>query len=216
MALAFKNNASVIFDINNEYITMPRDTVSQTNQAGNGWTGTSTRATTNDNLKSLRDPLNKLVYEMHQYHDDGPGSTDACQSSTVGIERVKGATAWLRANGKKGIIGETASGDNPTCLGAVIGLLDHLKAKSDVWKGVIWWSAGPGWASDYNANFEPPSGLSHSYYNALLKSYLRGAQSRPASSAVAAQGCTTTASNSHAASASFRYLGRVNPAHSWR
>jgi endoglucanase len=138
---------------------------------GNSYSGAWTWASVNDNLKALTDPQNMIVYEMHQYLDsDGSGTSTACVSSTIGAERVASATAWLKANGKVGIIGEFAGGANSQCLTAVKGLLDHLKANSNVWMGALWWSAGPWWG-DYLYGFEPPSGVGYQYYDATLKTY---------------------------------------------
>lgn len=140
---------------------------------GNSWTGAWTWNTTNDNLKGLKDPNNKLVYEMHQYLDsDGSGTSGTCVSSTIGVDRVVGATNWLRANGKLGVLGEFAGGPNSQCLSAVTGLLDHLKANSDVWQGAMWWAAGPWWPASTYSSFEPPSGTAYQYYDSLLKKYV--------------------------------------------
>ncbi|KAK1991669.1 cellulase [Colletotrichum falcatum] len=187
-ATLFKNNDHVIFDTNNEYNTMDQTLVLNLNQAaingiraagatqyifveGNAWSGAWSWVTTNDNMKALTDPLNKIVYEMHQYLDsDSSGTSPDCVSSTIGVERVQSATNWLRQNGKVGIIGEFAGGANSQCQAAVKGMLDYLKANSDVWTGAIWWAAGPWWG-DYMYSFEPPSGTGYQYYNSLLKSY---------------------------------------------
>lgn len=73
---------------------------------------------------------------MHQYLDtDGSGTHEECVSGTIGAERVAAATAWLKANNKKGIIGETAGGSNAQCITAIKGLLQHLEDNSDVWTG---------------------------------------------------------------------------------
>ncbi|KAI0395689.1 carbohydrate-binding module family 1 [Xylariaceae sp. FL0594] len=189
LATAFKSNDRVIFDTNNEYHDMDQTLVFNLNQAaidairgagatsqyifaeGNSWSGAHSWVATNDNLKALRDPAGKLVYEMHQYLDsDNSGTSDVCVSATIGAERVQSATQWLRQNGKKGIIGEFAGGANSQCESAVRGLLEHLKANSDVWQGALWWAAGPWWA-DYIYSFEPPSGTAYKYYNNILKSY---------------------------------------------
>ncbi|KAK3382747.1 putative cellulase precursor [Lasiosphaeria ovina] len=189
IAKQFASNSKVIFDTNNEYHDMDQNLVLNLNQAaingiraagatsqyifveGNSWSGAWTWNTTNTNLVALSDPQNKIVYEMHQYLDsDGSGTSTACVSTTIGVERVVGATAWLRANGKQGIIGEFAGGANSACQTAVKGLLDHLKANSDVWTGALWWAAGPWWG-DYIYGFEPPSGTGYTYYNSLLKTY---------------------------------------------
>ncbi|KAK4098787.1 glycoside hydrolase family 5 protein [Parathielavia hyrcaniae] len=186
----FKSNSLVVFDTNNEYHDMDQQLVFNLNQAainairavgatsqyifveGNSWSGAWTWAQTNDNLKGLTDPQNKLIYQMHQYLDsDGSGTNPACVSSTIGVQRVQSATNWLRANGKIGMLGEFAGGPNSVCKQAVEGLLEHLKANSDVWHGAAWWAAGPWWG-DYMFSFEPPSGTGYTNYNSMLKQYV--------------------------------------------
>lgn len=92
-------------------------------------------------------------------------------NAQIGAQRVVGATAWLRANNKKGILGEFAGGPNDVCKQAVRGLLDHLKANSDVWQGALWWAGGPWWG-DYMFSFEPPSGTGYVNYNNILREYI--------------------------------------------
>lgn len=164
LAKPFSNNGLVIFDTNNEYHDMDQDLVLKLNQAaingirgagakeqtifveGNSYSGAWTWATVNDNLKNLKDPSNKLVYEMHQYLDsDGSGTSDQCVSGTIGQERIQDATAWLKSNGKKGILGETAGGANSQCKQAIVGMLDYMKENSGQWLGFAWWGGGPWW-----------------------------------------------------------------------
>lgn len=95
-------------------------------------------------MGKLTDPSNKIVYEMHQYLDtDGSGTSTACVSSTIGKERLQAATQWLKANGKKGILGETAGGSNAQCIAALQGMLGYMGENTDVWTGWLWWGAGP-------------------------------------------------------------------------
>jgi endoglucanase len=171
VAEQFASNSRVVFDTNNEYNTMDQTLVLNLNQAaingiraagatsqyifveGNQWSGAWSWNTTNTNMVALTDPQNKLVYEMHQYLDaDSSGTNAACVSAEIGVQRVVGATSWLRANGKVGVIGEFAGGPNAQCQAAVTNLLEHLKANSDVWTGAIWWAGGPWWA-DYMFSF---------------------------------------------------------------
>ncbi|KAL2258333.1 hypothetical protein VTK26DRAFT_8389 [Humicola hyalothermophila] len=185
----FGGNARVVFDTNNEYHDMDQDLVLQLNQAaidgvrgagateqwifveGNSWTGAWTWNVTNDNLKALSDPQDRIVYEMHQYLDsDGSGTHEECVSAQIGAQRVVGATEWLRENGKVGVLGEFGGGANDVCSGAIEGLLQHLQENSDVWAGALWWAAGPWWG-DYFMSFEPPSGIAYTYYNSLLKQF---------------------------------------------
>ncbi|KAI0602457.1 endoglucanase [Biscogniauxia sp. FL1348] len=190
LATPFKDNELVVFDTNNEYHDMDQTLVLQLNQAaidairgagatsqpilveGNSYSGAWTWNTTNDNLKGLTDPADLLIYEMHQYLDtDGSGTHEACVSSDIGVQRVVGATEWLKANGKVGILGEFAGGANDACKTAVTGLLDHLSENSDVWQGALWWAAGPWWG-DYMYSYEPPSGTGYTNYNSILTKYV--------------------------------------------
>lgn len=191
LADVYKSNNKVIFDTNNEFHDMDQTLVLNLNQAainsirkagateqyimveGNSYTGAWTWNTTNDNLKDLTDSVaDRLVYQMHQYLDsDGSGTSATCVSTDIGVQRVVGATEWLRANGKTGFLGEFAGGANEVCREALTGLLEHLKANTDVWSGATWWSAGPWWG-DYMYSSEPPSGTAYVYYNSLLKEYV--------------------------------------------
>jgi endoglucanase len=56
-------------------------------------------------MGALTDPSNLIVYQMHQYLDsDGSGTHAECVSSTIGAERIKAATEWLRTNKKIGYV----------------------------------------------------------------------------------------------------------------
>ena len=167
---------SLVFNLNQAGINGVRN-AGATSQyifaEGNQWTGASTWNVTNDSLKALVDPYGKLIFEMHQYlNSDGSGAGSDCVSTTVGVDRVIGATEWLRENNKLGVLGEFAGGPNSVCMAAVTGLLNHLQANSDVWLGAIWWSAGPWWPAGTYGDFEPPSGEGYLYYDTLLKQYL--------------------------------------------
>lgn len=139
---------------------------------GNSYSGAWTWEDVNDNLSSLTDSENLIVYEMHQYLDsDGSGTSETCVSTTIGQERVESATSWLQTNGKLGIIGEFAGGANSDCLTAITGMLDYMQENSDVWLGALWWGGGPWWGT-YIYSFEPPSGTAYTYYDSLLATYV--------------------------------------------
>lgn len=98
---------------------------------------------------------------MHQYLDsDGSGTSATCVSSTIGSSRLAAATAWLKSNGKKGILGEFAGGSNSVCESAVTDMLKYMGANNDVWQGGLWWGGGPWWGS-YIFSMEPPSGIAY-------------------------------------------------------
>ncbi|CAG8898123.1 unnamed protein product [Penicillium egyptiacum] len=187
----FASNELVIFDTNNEYHDMDQDLVLKLNQAaingireagatsqyifveGNSWTGAWTWVDVNDNMKDLTDPQDKIVYEMHQYLDsDGSGKSETCVSTTIGKERVTKATQWLKDNKKVGVIGEFAGGVNDNCKAAITGMLDYMGDNSDVWRGALWWAAGPWWA-DYIFSIEPPNGVAYTGMLSTLEPYLQ-------------------------------------------
>ncbi|GAM87099.1 hypothetical protein ANO11243_051200 [Dothideomycetidae sp. 11243] len=183
LATNFASNSKVIFDVDNEFHDMPGSLVASLNQAaingiraagatsqyitpeGNAYTGAWTWTTATDStgqsnadtMGALTDPENKLIYQMHQYLDsDGSGTSASCVSSTIMADRLVDATQWLRANGKKGMIGEFAGGADPTCLAALSGGVEYLVANSDVWMGASLWAAGPWWkGSSTPFDFEP-------------------------------------------------------------
>ena len=102
---------------------------------------------------------------------DGSGTSATCVSSDVGVQRIEGATAWLRQNGKLGFLGEYAGGANSVCQQAITGMLNHMKQNSDVWTGACWWGGGPWWG-DYIFSMEPPSGTAYTGVMDVLQPYL--------------------------------------------
>jgi endoglucanase len=131
---------------------------------GNAWTGAhswteSSYGTPNAQaLLAIRDPGNNYAFEVHQYLDgDFSGTNPGCNSRTAGADAMRAFTDWLRANGKRGFLGEFGGGANDTCYAAVDGLLQYLEANSDVYLGWAWWAAGPWWGN-YFLSIEPNGG----------------------------------------------------------
>lgn len=181
LALLYKGNDRVLFGLMNEPNTMPTEQwLAGANAAiaairaagannlvlvpGNAWTGAHSWSqnwygTPNAQVMlGIQDPANRHAYEVHQYLDgDYSGRSEQCQNATVGSQALAGFTQWLRANGKRGFLGEFAGGNNPTCRAAVDDMLDHLEANADVWMGWSWWAAGPWWG-EYIYTLEPSNG----------------------------------------------------------
>jgi len=181
LAVEFQGNSSVVFALMNEPNTMATEAwLSAANAAiqairqtgatnlilvpGNGWTGAHSwegnyYGTPNGTVMvGVIDPLNHLAFEVHQYLDaDSSGTSEACVSATIGVERLTAFTAWLRAHHYRGFLGEIGSGTSETCHQAVTGALGHLDQNRDVWLGFTWWAAGPWWGT--NAfSIEPVNG----------------------------------------------------------
>lgn len=191
VAAQYKDNALVVFDTNNEYHDMDQALVFNLNQAsidgiraagatkqyitpeGNSWTGAWTWVSSGNaaSLVSLKDPQNKLIYQMHQYLDsDGSGTSATCVSATIFKERLQAATKWLKDNKKQGFLGEFAAGNNAQCISALQDGLSYLGQNSDVWWGAAWWAAGPWWG-DYIFNMEPTTGVAWVNILPKIKSY---------------------------------------------
>jgi endoglucanase len=172
VAAEYKDNDLVVFDTNNEFHDMDQQLVFDLNQAaidgvraanatkqyitpeGNSWTGAWTWVSSGNaaSLVRLKDPEDKLIYQMHQYLDsDGSGTSLNCVSATIFKERLQAATKWLKDNRKQGFIGEYAAGNNAMCIAALKDGLQYLQDNQEVWAGAAWWAADPWWG-DYIYN----------------------------------------------------------------
>jgi endoglucanase len=109
------------------------------------------------------------AFEVHQYLDgDSSGQSDTCVSNTIGSERLQGFTSWLKANNKRGFLGELGGGRNNTCYAALDDMVAHLQKNGDVWLGWTYWAAGPWWG-DYIYTLEPSNGQDRPQLAPLLK-----------------------------------------------
>jgi endoglucanase len=202
LATQFKGNSRVLFGLMNEPYDLPTEQwVSAANAAiaairatgatnlilvpGNAWTGAhswtqSWYGTPNSTaLLAIKDPGNNVAFEVHQYLDSGySGSSDTCVSTTVGPTVMAGFTQWLRANGKKGFLGEFAGGNNSTCLAALDTMLGYLDQNSDVYLGWTYWAGGPWWGSAWTS-IEPTSTGQDKAQLAVLVKHLGGTATTP-------------------------------------
>lgn len=180
LAVRYKDNPRVMFNLVNE----PRDMsteqwVGAANAAikairdaganntviapGNGWTGAHSWSSnwygTSNAVAMLKivDPADNTLFEVHQYLDAASSGGGACVSGTIGSERMKNFYDWLRANKKKGFLGEFAGTNTSTCNAAVKNMMEDMMKNADVLQGWLWWAAGPGWG-DYALSIEPQNG----------------------------------------------------------
>jgi endoglucanase len=123
--------------------------------SASGWNDNWYGVPNGHELSSINDPLDKVVFEAHQYLDsDSSGTNPTCVSPTIGSSRLKAFTGWLRTSKKHGFLGEFGAGANETCRAAIDDMLAHVDAYSDVYVGWTWWAAGPWWG-DYFSSIEP-------------------------------------------------------------
>lgn len=182
LAITFRSNPKVMFGLMNEPYGMPTENwVGAANEAirrirlagatntiavpGNAWSGAHSWAgnwygTPNAvAMLQIVDSGNNMVFEVHQYLDrDSSGTSDTCVSTTIGAQRLETFTAWLRANGKRGLLGEFAGANNDVCNQALNGMLAYMQNNADVWAGWTYWLAGA-WSSHDMFSIQPVSGV---------------------------------------------------------
>jgi len=107
----------------------------------------------------VTDPGDNMAFEIHQYVDaDNSGRANECVSENIGVDRLQGVTAWLRALGRKGFLGEFGAAGNTRCLEALDRMLTFVHQNADVWIGWTYWAAGARW-HDYPYSAHPvPAG----------------------------------------------------------
>lgn len=107
-------------------------------------------------LASLYDPLKRVAIEVHQYLDsDSSGTSAVCVSGSIGAERLRSFTAWLRETGHVGFLGEFGAADNATCRKALDGMLGYIEQNRALWLGWSYWAGGAWWRHDYPFNVQP-------------------------------------------------------------
>ncbi|MBX3619814.1 MAG: glycoside hydrolase family 5 protein [Rhizobacter sp.] len=182
LATTFKGNPQVLFGLMNEPYGMTTENwVNAANEAirriraagatntiavpGNAWSGAysweaSYYGTPNAQaMLQVVDSGHNMVFEVHQYLDaDSSGTSSTCVSPTIGAQRLAVFTAWLRANGRRGLLGEFAAANNSTCHQALDGMLAYMQTHSDVWVGWSYWLGGA-WSSNDAFSIQPVGGV---------------------------------------------------------
>jgi endoglucanase len=197
LAARYKGDGSIIFGLMNEPKGLRTETWLEAANAaiaeirrqgarnlvlvpGNGWTGAhswfaSGYGTANAKVMlGVTDPANNYAYEVHQYLDGNfSGTHPRCQSESIGADKLKAFTDWLRRNHRRGFLGEFGGGADATCLAAIDAMLGFIDANADVWIGWTYWAAGP-WPRDYFTSLEPIDGRDRPQMAVLSKHLAHG------------------------------------------
>jgi endoglucanase len=125
--------------------------------------GTFARQNNATAMMSLKD--DNLIYEAHQYFDPGfSGTPDnaECNPSFPSGDQANGIlasdtiaqkveklfapfTTSMRANSRRGFLGEIGVWPNANCQAYLEETLKYLEANSDVWIGWTYWAGGSKW-----------------------------------------------------------------------
>jgi endoglucanase len=196
LAERYKNNPHVIFGLMNEPVKQSGaewrrimdavvDAIRTTGAKnlilvpGTGWDGAHSWLRINGlAFETFVDPANNFAFEVHQYLDsDSSGRSDTCVSETIGVERLKKFTQWLREHGHRGFLGEFGIADNSVCMKALDNMLQNISENSDVWVGWTYWAAGRWWGS-YKYSVHPKNGVDKPQL-AVLKKHVGTAVANP-------------------------------------
>ncbi len=154
------------FDIAQEAINGIRNTDLNTNiiVSGDGWSGAwvfGIPGSKSDILKNLADPSDKLIYQAHVYFDkDASGTYKKSYDGEAaypnkGVDRVKVFVDWLKANNKKGFVGEYGVPSNDSRW--LLVLDNFLKYLQENGVNGTYWAGGPWWGN-YHLSIEPSNG----------------------------------------------------------
>jgi endoglucanase len=179
LGIAFGNDEAVVFGLMNEPNGMPADDWAATAQLaidairgagaynlilvpGTAFTGAHSWSSTwygvpnAQALLAISDPAENMAFEVHQYLDaTSSGTSPACVSTTVGSEKLRGFTQWLRDHGQRGFLGEFGASSDATCMAALDDMLGYVHDNADVWVGWTAWAAGAWWKTDYAFSLQP-------------------------------------------------------------
>lgn len=167
------------FDIAQEAINGVRSTDLTTSimVSGDGWSGAGlfgVPGSKSDVLKNLVDPSNKLIFQAHVYFDKDASGTyknsyDLEQGYPQrGVDRVKPFVDWLKANNKKGFVGEYGVPANDSRW--LVVLDNFLKYIRNNNINGTYWAGGPWWGT-YQLSIEPDANGDKPQM-AVVKNYL--------------------------------------------
>jgi endoglucanase len=118
---------------------------------GSAWTSASTWVSSGNSLavspQLISGKNNRL--QVHLYLDaDASGRTNSIAYRGVGVSRLKGVTSWARSNRARvllselGLYGDKTQAQLSDAKYELDSIMDHLNSNSDVWDGVVLWTAG--------------------------------------------------------------------------
>ncbi|MBB4955435.1 endoglucanase [Agrobacterium vitis] len=107
-------------------------------------------------MLGVQDRANNYAYEVHQYFDaDFSGTKASCSGAAAAVAGVENVTRWLRANGKRGYLGEFGAPGDPACVKAIKEMAGVVESNRDLWVGWAYWVAGDWWAASEPLNIQP-------------------------------------------------------------
>lgn len=138
---------------------------------GTDWTGAHSWQVNNaDVMVNIKDPADNYAYEVHQYLDSNFSGTHAtCEKAKEAVAAINTMTDWLKANHKRGFMGEFGAGGSVDCLTGLAEMVDAMNTGNDVWTGWTYWVAGDWWPPEEPLNIKPTPAGDRIQLKALLR-----------------------------------------------
>jgi endoglucanase len=180
LARLYANDDKVVFGLMNEPYKMPVaqwvDAANAATEAirgkarannlllvpGTAWTGAHSWMVSIDGepngvaLKQYRDPADNFAFEVHQYFDDDfSGTKGNCSRADDAVKAIGTFTDWLKANGRRGMLGEFGIPEGKACVAGLKAMVDVVESNKDVWTGWTYWVAGDWWSPEEPLNIQP-------------------------------------------------------------
>ncbi len=181
LAARFPDAGRIAFGLMNEpyklsiaqWARIADDTVAKLRQAGAGhlllvsggrWSGvhewhkTFSGTSNAIAMAGVRDPLERMAIEVHQYADaDFSGRGTTCHPPDRFDNMFRLIGDWARANDQRLFLGEFGVPAEDNCLSVLERML-QLTADRAVWLGWTYWAAGRWWGS-YPLSVQPKAGV---------------------------------------------------------
>lgn len=104
----------------------------------------------------VEDPTDNYAFEVHQYLDSNfSGTHKECTRVDDAVMSIHDMTDWLRANGKRGFLGEFGGSATTDCMIGLARMTQAVDEANDVWIGWTYWAAGDWWPAEEPLNIQP-------------------------------------------------------------
>ncbi|MCJ1426556.1 hypothetical protein MMC29_004459 [Sticta canariensis] len=111
-------------------------------------------------VKDLDGSVNKLIFDVHKYYDDGKGH---CRTDLID-DVYRPLVKYLRKHHRKAFISETGGGSGYSkCIPSVCRGLKYIHQNADVFLGITGWSAGAFSSKTYDLTLTPDGSAKHGW-----------------------------------------------------
>ncbi len=120
------------------------------------WEGGGYGTPNGEVMLGVVDPVDNFAFEVHQYFDDDfSGTKENCSRAADAVAAIETFSRWLRANGKRGYLGEFGVPKDAACVAALADMVAVVEGNRELWVGWAYWVAGDWWPESEALNIQP-------------------------------------------------------------